>query len=91
MWPSSQRALLLLMLAARVLNNYNDKLTTAKLGPNSIAPLRKGGTTAGSERGTARNKTGMKTQSVQPQVFNTPPIGCPETRAQRSQLTTDHY
>ena len=37
-WPSSQRGHLLPMSAAHVLNNCNDKLATAKLGPNSIAP-----------------------------------------------------
>ena len=36
-WPSSQRTHLLPMSAAHVLNNCNDKLATAKLGPNSIA------------------------------------------------------
>src|SRR5208283_4528245 len=35
-WPSSQRTHLLPMSAAHVLNNCNDKLATAKLGPNSI-------------------------------------------------------
>ena len=35
-WPSSQRTDLLPMSAAHVLNNCNDKLATAKLGPNSI-------------------------------------------------------
>ena len=37
-WPSSQRTHLLPMSAAHVLNNCNDKLATAKLGPNSIGP-----------------------------------------------------
>ena len=36
-WPSSRRTHLLPMSAAHVLNNCNDKLATAKLGPNSIA------------------------------------------------------
>ena len=34
--PSSPRALLLHMLAARVLKNYNHKRPPAKLGPNTI-------------------------------------------------------
>ena len=42
-WPSSQRTHLLPMSAAHVLNNCNDKLATAKLGPNSIEPGSEGG------------------------------------------------
>src|SRR5260370_35902738 len=36
-WQSSQRTRLLPRSAARVLNNYDDKLAVAKLGPNTIA------------------------------------------------------
>ena len=42
-WPSSQRTHLLPMSAAHVLNNCNDKLATAKLGPNSIGGRPTGG------------------------------------------------
>ena len=40
---ASQRTPLLPISAARMLNNYNDKMPRANPEPNTIAPLRKGG------------------------------------------------